>query len=469
MNKKHFGLFVAGLLLCGSLVIKASAGEGDNRLSWGADIRVRLTHWDRNTVWQDGVPAGLEGPAQEYMRVRERLWLGYDFTEDVKLKLRIAQRWHYFSQSWADPNNDADNHASWQWSFPDEVIFDQFQLTINNINDTLDLSLGRQAVILGNGMIVLEGTPYDQGRSIYFDGAVATLHDADGRDKLKLLALYNRYRDDFLVLSDEERRLRRGDTLLTGAYWTHKFNEEGSLNSDLYVLYTDIDDERSALAEARNHPADENAQLWVYGARVFGKTEANLNYSLEGAIERGTVMGDTADMDATGMMVDARLNYTFSDAKFTPKLMLEYTYLSGDDPNSADEFEGWHPVAAEYPIWREELMPILLNGNWTNLHQYRTAVSMKLSKRVNLTAAWHYMVAEENVLVTPGVDPVPAGGRGDNIGHLFSAFLDVNVLRNWKAVKSWDCKFEASMFEPGDFFTDGQTTDWLRIENVITF
>jgi len=431
----------------------------------GADLRLRLTHWDRDLV-NPGLDAPdaanpqvtpwEKGDEVEYLRVRTRAWACFDITEDMQLMLRLGNRIHHWSTAGWDANNRYTGSDTTAWAAGDEVFIDNLYLDIKNVMDSdWSLRLGRQNVMLGNGMVVLEGTPYDQGRSIYFDGAVATYKTEC--DTVKLLALYNEYRDTTVVISDQDRRLRRGDTALLGAYWTHRIND--SMNTDMYYLFADITDDMGDLpAIQRMHGADENVNLHIVGARLFGNPSAAMSYSLEAAQQMGRA--EMADNDAhlEGQMLDARVTMKASEGtKMSPKLMLQYTYFSGDNPDTADDIEGWHPAFAEYPMFREELTAIYTNGNWTNLNQARALLTLKVRDAeklpMTLTTGYAYLTAEK----------AAGTGEGKELGHLVSAFLDIGVSKNVK------CSLEAAHFDPSGYFDNGSAAEWLRFQTVFTF
>ncbi len=447
---RSWKLGIAMLMLCASLARAEWQFEymEGKECSVGGDIRVRLTHFDRDVINQDG--ALPNGPAVEYLRVRERVWGCFDLAENACVNVRLVNRWHSYSSMVG--NNSAQDGS--RWTFPDEVVVDQLNLTISDIMDgKWSMVIGRQDIVLGNGMVMLEGTPYDQGRTIYFDGITAKYQD--DCNTLTLLALYNEYKDTTAFINDQNRRLRRGDTYVFGGYWTHNFNQ--NINTDLYYLWIDIDDDDDATAE-REHPADENAVLSVAGVRVFGSPDPQLDYSIEIAKQFGDFQEAEADM--TGMMIDARLTLKAEEGTaLSPSLDLEYTKLTGDDPASADEFEGWHPVFAEYPIWREELLPILFNGNWSNLSQYRAALNLTLAD--NDTYSLKVQASVAQLLADYG----EAGtGGGDTIGQLYSGFVDV-------AMKKTPISFalELAQFEPGDYYDDGHTAEWIRFQTYYKF
>jgi len=430
---------------------------GDATVKIGFDVRLRLEGWDRNTVSPDWglTPGANQGPAVEYLRVRERLWTTVDFTPDLILNARLVNRWQHFSSHFNEANNVGGGGT---WRAPDELVFDLLNLDIKNIADSgISLKLGRQELMLGNGMVLLEGTPYDQGRTTYFDGAVATY--TDDCNTIKVFALYNEYKDPIAINLDEklERRLRRADTLVLGFDGT--YNYSASLNGEAYYIFVDFDDD--ADTAERNHPVDENAELHIVGARLFGSPHEQIDYSFELAQQWGECAGSA---DFTGMMGDARVTLKApKGTALSPSLMLEYTMFTGDDPASGDEVEGWHSAFSEYPIWREELMPILTNGNWTNLNQARAALNLVLhdseSVAVKLQGVYAYLFMDEGQVGMP-----PGGGGGDEMGHLYSGFLDV-VFK--KANLSF--ALEYAHLEPGNYWLDGAPGEWGRAQMIWTY
>ena len=427
----------------------------------GGDIRLYLSHWDRDVVTPNWDIAGMEpGQAVEYLRVRERIWGCFEIGPDTMLTLRLVNRWQYFGSHFLDPNNQDAGYplamgSGNTWEFPDEVVIDNLFLDVANVFDSdWSLRIGRQDVALGNGMVLLEGTPFDQGRTIYFDGIVAT-RETEG-DTLKLLLLYNRYKDPITLINDQNRVLRNGDTLILGVYWTHRMSE--TVNTDLYYLFADVDDDRDTTAAAVHAP-DQNARLNIAGVRVFGKPTLQTAYSVELAQQFGD-FGSAMNMNGreqelTGRMLDARLTLSASEGTmWSPSLTLQYLCLSGDDPSSPEELEGWHPAFAEYPMFREELTAITTNGNWTNFRLYRTVLELQLSEAVRLSGSWGAFVADYGETGT---------GGGDNMMHVIAGFVDYAVS------ESLTVSLEAAQAFPGNNYMDGHTAEWIRLATVFTF
>ena len=439
--------------------------------SIGADVRVRLTHIDRN-VWDPnahGAGSGWEtGPAWEYMRVRERVWGCFELNEKTKLQLRLVNRWHAHSSKPGDNSNHdgvVANGPGPGWTFPDELIVDNLFLDLANVADSdWSLRLGRQDIMFGNGMVLLEGTPLDGGRTIYFDGIVAKY--ASEADSLALFLVHNKYKDGAVLAGDENRALHFGDTTAAGAYWTHNFDQ--ALNTDLYYIYADLDDDHEVIGPSASKWRDFNREVHYLGARVFGSPHDQVDYSVEVCkqygrapeIETSSGGGSTSTMwegfgaDLSGLMVDARLTLKApAETAMDPKLMLQYTFLSGDDPDSQTENEGWQPVFSAWPKWRDELFAygVFPALQWTNLSQFRTAIALAITEDITFSTAWAYVNSDE---------PSDAGRQ---YGNLFTAFLD------YKITDAWVVKLEASEFRPGNWFMDGTSCEWLRLETVYRF
>lgn len=455
-------LFVGQAALAAGLKLEYTEGKF---LTVGGDMRVRFEGWDRNVFWPEGVPPAVgDGANVDYLRIRTRLMLGLDLWDGAKLDARFANRVHKVSSHWLNPNDQ----RTATWKYPDEIIIEQLVLTLTDPVgiDGLTLKLGRQDFILGNGMVMLEGTPYDQGRGIYFDGISAKYKTQC--DVFTVFAFYDEYKDPYVVANDRERTLRRGDIFTTGIDWIHTFSDV--VKTDLYYIYAKVHDNDTSALGARHFESNSNARLHIIGARVFGSPNEWLDYSLEAAHQFGKYEenpnidspgfpGSEGKADAKGWFVDARLTAKFADTMFSPKVMFQYSYFSGDDASTTGKYEGWDPLFAEYPMYREELLPIMLNGSWTNLHIYRLEGKLKLHERVNFTCAAAYMLADESSNGRPGF----GGGNGSHFGNLYSAFLDITLHERVKT------SFEAAFFDPGSYWAGNNHSEWLRWQTVFTF
>ncbi len=454
------------LAMCGRLAADVAVikdKDGNPVLSLGGDTSLRLEHYSREAYIRNMNPTRAnQGPATEFYRQQTRLWADWHLTQNVELFTRVAHRWQDFSSRSGD--NRA-NKASWEW--PDEVVIDNLYLNFDKIADTgWSLRFGRMDLtekndkgvigpMFGNGMVLFEGTPGDGSRTLYFDGLVAT-YKAE-QDVLRLFAFYNQYKDEFIVINNRDRRLSVGDSSIVGAYWTHKFDK--IFNTDLYLMGVDVHDEQYD---------NQNMQMATPGVRVFGSPHDLVDYSLEyaqqiGKYQAGVRAGDK--VNAYGSMVDARVNLkTPTGTVLQPEFQFEYTWFSGDDPGDGDSYGGWVSSFAGYPIWTEELMPNMLGGNWTNLHQFRLAVPLQVvPKKVTVTPSYAYLLADHTSYAMAGGGG--ANGDGAVIGHL------IGIVARYQITSWWSTSFIVSTLIPGDYFDAGDagTQEWIRLETRLSF
>jgi len=417
-------------------------GDGIS-MSAGADMRIRLEGYDRPATCPEMI--GVEnGPAYKYLRVRTRAWGSLSVEDWMKINACLTNRSQYFTSR---PGENNDGPATWE--FPDEVVLERLNIQFPNVGGSdWTLTIGRQDFPLGNGMVFLEGTPYDQGRTIYFDGVSAVM--TKEKDTLKLFAFYNDYKDKTVFIDDQNRALRRGDIFTPGIYWTHNFNAK--LNTDLYYIYAEVTDHTDTVG------GDADAKIHTAGARVFGPLHEQVDYSIEYAKQAGKY-DQAEDIDITGDLLDARLTFKApTDTLWSPSVMLEYVSFSGDDPSSVDEDEGWDPIFAAYPIFREELLPVMNRGDWTNMDMYRVEGRAKVNACWSFATAYAYVAADYGDETLRGM-----GGQGDSMGHLVSVFVD------YKPVKWLSFALEVAEFFPSSYWDDGDNSTWGRFQTIITY
>ena len=427
---------------------------GRRTLEIGADEQLRLEHWGNGAyMGPEHKSADEGGNAVEYFRMRERVWGKLTLSPDVLVYGRITHRWQYFT---AHPKIFTTNTSPWH--YPDEVIVDNLYLNLDKIGGSgwslrggrFDLADAKGKPLFGNGMLFYDGTGRDGGRTLYFDGALATWQGE--KDIVRLAGLFGKREEWFPAINDQGRQLRRGDSYIGGGAWTHQFCKQ--FQTEASFFHVNI---RDNVAHA------EEAALEVPAIRVFGELHPLVEYSVEYAREYGSYQGGVkngAMQDACGSMLDARLNLkTPEGTALQPVFKLEYTMFSGDSQATTGKYEGWHPLFAEYPIWREELYP--QTQKWTNLHQYRLACELTVRNgdksgvgKLVVTPVW----------ATLWADRADAGtGGGEHVGELPSLFVDYQVKSWWKA------SLQSSYFLPGNYFADRQGGEWIRLEMTFTY
>lgn len=416
------------------------------KLSLGGDVRLRWEIIDRNVPRPN---VHDDGPDIQYLRVRPRVWGSLELLDPhVKLNLRLTNRMHFTSSRPGDNENGAAH-----WEFPDEVVLDMANIELIDIlGDNSCLKIGRQDLGFGYGMILSEGTPFDQGRTVYHDGI--TYRYTHEKHKVTLFSFYDSWKDHSVFINDQNRRLAIGDIFTAGAYYT--YSHDPKLNLDLYYMYNDVDDDYPTQA-INSWPTDSNLSLHTIGTRLFGQAMPQLGYSVEMAKQGGY---NNLGEDNQGFMFDARITLSApKDTPMKPAIGLEYMFLSGDR-NDSGKNEGWFPLMSAAPLWGDDLLAIQYNGFWSNMHMASSELIFFPIEdlKVQIGAAFYQADTTKSTLATH--DPA---NDGDNIGMRLFAFAYYTVNKHLSFAT------EIAHFDPGDYHHNGHKSLWARFQTVLTF
>jgi hypothetical protein len=425
-DKKHKGL------------LPDSVAKPTGWFEWGADLRVRQVFYNNIIDVTDAAD-----DKTHFMRIRERVWFKIRPVEDVTIGVRVVGEWRcYF-----EPDRDT--------RF-DEYFFDELYVEVKNIGGSpVSAKIGRQMLLYGRRWLIFEGTPLDGSRTVFFDAAKFTI-DLDGDRKknttsLDLVWLQQRARhwDHLPVINN--RNALTSEANYTGGlvYFTHRFND--ALGIEAYYMYTDAD----AVCFCRQ--ADN---VHTYGARVFGKFENGISYSVELAGQSGAHEGQAV----TAFGLCSEVKYTF-DHPNEPEVHFQYEYLSGDDPGSP-EYEGFEPMFARWPQWSELYVYSYLReegiANVTNLQRIQVGGSVKLTKATKWRFNYNALLANQNTMAglgLPGFSPT-SNFRGHlfetRVDHKFTSWLSTHVVVEY--------------FVPGGYYLDPKDGGvFARWEVLITF
>jgi len=124
---------------------------------------------------------------RHFQRYRFRLGTTVTPIKDLDLNFRMVWEPRHFCQ----PSSIDD----WTMS---EVIIDTANIKLSNVLDLpLTLTVGRQDIIFGDGWLVLDGTPLDGSRTIFFDAARATVDLKDVNTKVDLVYIHQHADSDW--------------------------------------------------------------------------------------------------------------------------------------------------------------------------------------------------------------------------------------------------------------------------------
>lgn len=441
---------------------------GQAQVDGGGDIRVREEAFDDipiNTL--PPAPGVTRGGENDYFRFRTRLW-GSATDGDFKIFGRVANEWRKYSDN---PGNDN------LWDFEDELVVDQLYLEGSKLlGGKADFRVGRQDLIYGRGRVILEGTPKDGSRTIYFDAAKLVVRVGE-KSTIDLLGIYNEAEND-LAISSEERDVTGftkgfNDMTESGGGVYAQFRDMAELPVDLYYLVKDEsdwdiaskNDDGSDVKDADgNVVMDEKSGRLTHtvGARLMPKV-GQVNFEFEGAYQTGEFNDDTQDVSGYMGFGGATWNLPMTIGKAKPYVGAACYYLSGDDPDTEDEDEGWNPLWARYPQLSELYVYAFdaeKAGYWSNVLIPHVEAGLRIAPNHKLCLLAGWMTAPEK----------NGPGTGDERGMLYTARYDFPLLTGVFGEKDQLYgHLLAEVLDPGDYYNVDDTSYFLRWELVYSF
>lgn len=371
----------------------------------GFSERLRYVTWDNVETLDKGQNGGQAG-----LFLRTRLSLNWRPSARLDLGLRLANEIH-------------------QFLVPSGNKFDLNELFIDNlyirwrVSDRLplDLTLGRQDVFLGEGLLVAEGTPLDETRSVYFNALRLDISLARNQ-YLTGFVCFQPEKDEFLpVLNSLNRQLVEQPEAGLGLSYSWKGDRQEAEGTLIYK---------------KAYPAAGWPELncLTFDGRGLLKPLEGLALEGEAALQVGQRGG--SGLAAWGL--DFELRWTAAPVlPIIRQAAVGAFFLSGDNPESG-RWEGWLPLFSRWPKWSESYIFTLAAeqggrlAEWTNIASAFARVDFELSKQLVLGLSFHRLMAPEP---SSGGGGWPAGNgrvRGNlwaiRLGFKFSERLAGHLL-----------------------------------------
>jgi hypothetical protein len=399
---------------------------------WGADLRYRDEYLNSAGLNNSTAARGTKGDETNWQRYRARWWGTLTPVKNMDLNLRIEWEGRHFSAPDGTPTYNKE-----------DVLIDAANVKLTNVLDSpLTLTLGRQDIILGDGWLVLEGTPYDGSRTIFFDAARGTYELKEINTTADFIYINNSF-DSFGMLPP----LLRFNPLATRTYQIEQ-NEQAFIlwltnrsikNTEINGYYIYKENDRVVPMPF----GGDDGHIHTFGARVAGQIDDHWKYRAEGATEFGTRNGQ--DLLAFGF--NSRLTYTFNDP-LANELRVSYEYLSGDNPNTKGTNEAWVPLWGRWPQWSELYVYTVAFtreqriAEITNLQRLAFGWSMKPTDKLTLAVDYHLLFANENT---------QAGMPGFSSGGAFRGEL-LTMLATYQFTRHLKGHLLTEFFWPGNFY-----------------
>lgn len=449
-------LVVAGV--CGASAEPATETTTASPFRFGAAERLRQEYFDHVLVKADP-PGVARGGENDYFRFRTSLWGEFDASRQVTFRVRAVNE----TRSWLYPDvTEKPQRTTSEW--PDEVVFDHAYADIHGLlNDTLDLRVGRQDLIYGTGKVILEGTPGDGSRTIYFNAVKAT-YKGIAKNTIDVFGTYNEPEDE-LAINSADRDLsgvpRAKEGMTEGGGGLYLKNQAiADLPFEAYALYKHEGEYTSAaktnatgfvkpavawqtVNEQKKVIDNAEADIGTVGVRLMPK----MSETLSGNLELACQFGERGDSSILGYMGDAFIVQKLGILPaIKPAVDAGVYYLSGDDAGTKND-ESWDPLWARYPQFSELYVYALdneeLGARWSNLLMPHVGFTMNPFAKMKTTASVGYLYAPE--------DDGP--GSGHERGWLGTLKNEFTLAENWlRAKDKLTGHLWLEVLEPGDYY-----------------
>ncbi|MFH0953226.1 MAG: alginate export family protein [Verrucomicrobiota bacterium] len=450
----------------------------DMNLRGGLDIRIREEYFDDIPIIADP-PGVTRGGENDYFRFRTRAWMEADPMKNVTFKARLVNEFRL----WAKPSGSVRSPTqAGSYDPEDEFVFDNLYLDIKGLaNDKLDLRIGRQELIYGTGKVILEGTPKDGSRTIYFDAVKATLKTCPD-STLDIIGIYNPPEDD-LAINSADRELTGftsayNDETESGGGLYFKSQKSKEMPFEAYLLYKNESEWQQPakkdaatgafippalpwqrLDEAEGEIVTDDSDIGTVGTRLLPVFSERLSGNIELAFQ----FGQRGDEDLQAYMADAFLIYKLpmmEDMK--PAVDYGLYYLSGDDATTAKD-EGWDPLWSRWPQY-SELYVYAWDAEgaakWQNVSMPHVGLTLSPTKWLKTSALVGYMWAPE----------ANGPGGGDERGLLAVVKGEFTIKARWVPEKHklaghlW-----LEMVDPGNYYQVDDTAVFARWQLTYEF
>jgi hypothetical protein len=454
-------------------------------LSWGGDLRARNEYYNNAaTLTSDpklNSAAALH--SQDYFRFRGRIWTSLKPVDDLSFNARLAAE----PREWMEPTPV----ATYRGQSIGKSGFEPRYGIVDNLNvrwqtpfdAPLNITVGRQDITMGDGWLVLDGTPSEGSWTVFLDAARVTLDLKEQHTTVDVIGIVQSARPD-------EWLPTLGPSTQAGSpnhYILTEQNEKGAIlwvankslsaaNVDGYFIYKGD----TRVNSTKTFAAGDNADIYTVGARFSGLVQEHLKYSAEGAYQWGNKQDPALNQSGNNKLlssdaqstsyrhlsafgVNSKLTYLFKDP-LNNQLAFAYEYLTGDD-NATGSDEMFDVLWGRTPRWSEiyavGVAAESRGSQMANYHRFGPSWSFTPAKNLDFSATYYALFTDQDVPTRTKAPKSFAGGD-------FRGQLAQTVLR-YKFSSHLSGHLWGEMFFPGDFYTSHQTATFLRAELMLTF
>jgi hypothetical protein len=399
-------------------------------------------------------------------RYRTRLWDKFKLDENTSINTRFV--WEF--KTWDQPQSKD------QFTDFDEIIMDNFNVSMKKFLDLpVTATIGRQDIMnLGQGWLVMDGTPIDGSRTFYFDAARFTWDLAE-KTKLDTIYIRNMPKSDWWLkpINDRDNYVTVEEEQGAILYLTDKSNEKMQVEG--YLMYKNNNPvnglARNLTSEAAREAYSKKAEIYTLGGALSGPLSDNWGYRVEGAVQTGksaspstavTAYNETENLIAFGEK--STLEYSFKD-DLDNKLHVTYEYLSGDNPDTK-RVESFNPLWGQWPQWSELLQGPYVNGMEdkliSNLHRLDFGHKFKPNKEWEILTDWNLLWSDKNTF-KDAFGGTRFTDDGKFRGHLLTCWARYNFSKQLSG------NLIGEYFMPGNYYAKANNDDALYFHFTVVY
>jgi len=389
-------------------------------LEAGADFRFRIVYDEARKLDKEAT-----GHDRVNTRYRARAWTKIKKSENVDFNIRLITEPRYYHRP---PSKD-------KQFIRHEALFDRLNIAWRKaFGLPLTAIIGRQDIKLGSGLLILEGTPLDGGRTKCFD-AIRLIYGCQSRDTTINLIWVENHGDSAEWLkpfNDRDIDFIEQDERGLIFYVSDKSRKKTQL--DGYFIYKNDHE--------RNRSSGTEGNIYTLGTLIKVNVDNHWNYQLEFAPQFGHKNGKDLNAFATSN----RLTYNFNDEKKN-KVHFGYEFLSGDEDPDKNFDRVWGRCD---DLWSKLYQCTIdsidgRSGDSSNLHRLNLGWVTQPTKKLKIETNYHLLFADENTM---------AGGTGglSKSGNFRGQLI--RAVANYKVKKHISHRFELEFFFPGDFYNN---------------
>ena len=396
----------------------------------------------RQEIYNNLDVSDLANDSTNYFRARSQLYAEWKISEFDTARIQLTNE---FRNYLVTPTASTEYLKNGN---PGEIFFDHTYVSSKEIMESpVSVTAGRFELLnqYGENFIFADGTPQDGSRSMFFDAVRGSLN-IDDNNTVDLLYISNDKKDKKMprINKQDAQTLNTSNDSGPAVIWKAKLSDE--LYLEPYYVWKN--EEYSTTLESDLH---------TFGALAKYKMD---DMTLRAQLAYQT--GDYGTQDRSGMGGYLYVDKTFKDMTLKPACTLGALYLSGDDPTTTTEIEGWNPLYSRFPGWNELYAYVLKgetgqNGYWTNTIMFTAKTKLKVNDKFTTELALDYILACEKA----------ANSLGTTKG------FSPNATFSYAFSKTVTGRYQLLYFMPGDYYqagtTDADNAFFTRVELALSF